>query len=123
MRTTLQRSSSCPYRNAGLPVSARVADLLGRMTLQIEPGTVEVKLGASAADCRLAGAFEVTGIPLRLPRRSVFFSTARTTLIGSRQDHPLTTAPAAACGTAETITAFVEIAARPPSATGMDPQN
>lgn len=48
------------------------------MNLVVEPGLIEVKIGASAADIRLEGSFEVAGAPLRLSHRSIFFSFPQT---------------------------------------------
>jgi beta-glucosidase len=43
----------------------------------VEPGTIEVMIGASSEDVRLAGSFEVTGSAAQLRRRQRFTTPVR----------------------------------------------
>ena len=46
----------------------------------VEPGVIEVKIGASAEAIRLEKSFEISGETLHLTARSVFFSSSRAEL-------------------------------------------
>ncbi len=82
-----------PYCDASLSVEKRHEDQLSRLRIEwtveqfafrgleegwlVEPGTVEVRVGGPADDVRLAGIWEITGPPVRLPRRTRFTTSVR----------------------------------------------
>jgi hypothetical protein len=50
----------------------------------VEPGTIEVMIGASSDDIRLSGSFEIVGQTVDVSKRRVYLSESRVDPAGGR---------------------------------------